>query len=165
MGDVLIDLTGKRFGRWNVLNRAQNRGRALMWNCKCDCGTIKEVHGTSLKSGASKSCGCLLKEGKPRTHGLTKHPLYKVWQRMKGCTESPTHQDYKYYGALGVTVCEIWRKDFYEFYKWSINNGYKRGLTIDRINCEGDYEPNNCRWITIQEQQRNKRPRKVRYTK
>lgn len=120
MGNAL-DIEGMRFGRLIAIKPTDKRSGngGIIWECKCDCGTIKEVHGTSLKSGASKSCGCLLKEGKPRTHGLTKHPLYKVWQRMKGCTESPTHQDYKYYGALGVTVCEIWRKDFYEFYKWS----------------------------------------------
>ena len=108
MSNTFIDLTGLRFGRWLVLRRAPNRKKALMWECQCDCGVTKIVQGTSLKSGTSTNCGCRRLEGIPRTHGLTHHPLYKVWQRMKGCTGSTTHQDYHHYGERGVKVCSEW---------------------------------------------------------
>ena len=92
-----------------------------------------------------------------RTHGMSRTPLYRVWARIKGCTTSPTHQDYKFYGAKGVKVCDEWATSFSAFYEWAISHGYKQGLTIDRIDSCGDYTPNNCRWITIQEQQRNRK--------
>lgn len=157
MGDTLIDLTGKRFGQWFVLKRVENRNRAIMWKCKCDCGTVKIVHGTSLKSGTSTNCGCIRKTGLHRTHSKSNHPLYKVWQRIKGCTSSKTHQDYKHYGARGIKVCDEWLSDFQKFYEWSIQNGYKRGLEIDRINNGGNYEPSNCRWVNRSIQMRNTR--------
>lgn len=87
------------------------------------------------------------------SHRLSKTPLYKVWLRMKGSTESPTHRDFKYYGAKGIKVCEEWRNNFQSFYDWAVSNGYERGLTIDRINPLGDYSPDNCQWLTIQKQQ------------
>lgn len=92
-----------------------------------------------------------------RTHGMSHTPLYRVWARIKGCTTSPTHQDYKFYGAKGVKVCDEWLMSFSSFYEWAMSHGYQSGLTIDRINSCGDYTPDNCRWITIQEQQRNRR--------
>lgn len=157
MGDTLKDLTGKRFGKWTVIRRLPNRKRALMWECKCDCGTIAEIHGTSLKSGTSTQCkNC--RNTQPRTHGLTHHPLYKVWQRMKGCTTNPHHQDFKYYGGRGITICDEWLNDFQRFYDWATSNGYGHGLTIERVDCDGNYCPENCTWITIQEQQLNKHP-------
>ena len=157
MGDTLKDLTGKRFGNWVVLNREINRGRAVMWNCRCDCGYTAVVHGTSLKSGTSTRCKqCRDTHRSPRKHGLTHTPLYRVWCRIKSCTTNPHHQDFKWYGAKGVRVCDEWSNDFTKFSQWAITNGYKRGLTIDRIDVGGDYEPSNCRWITIQEQSLNK---------
>lgn len=156
MGDTLKDLTGKQYGAWTVLQRAPNRKKAVMWLCKCKCGEIKEVHGTSLKTGASVSCRkCSAKQ--PRTHGLTHHHLYKVWQRMKGCTSSPNHQDYKHYGGRGITICKPWSDDFLEFYKWANENGYRKGLTIERVNVNGHYEPENCTWIPQSEQPKNRR--------
>ncbi len=158
MGDTLHDLTGKRFGRWTVLSRAPNRKRALMWLCRCDCGNIVEVHGTSLKSGTSKQCQeCRASHRPPRSHGLTHHPLYKVWQRMKQCTTSPTHQDYRYYGARGIRVCPEWFTDFKCFYDWAMANGYKPHLTIERKDVDGNYCPENCTWIPQSEQLKNTR--------
>ena len=90
------------------------------------------------------------------THGMTHTPLYQVWSRMKGCTSSSTHQDFKYYGALGVKLCPEWEK-FENFYEWAISNGYRRVLTIDRMDTHGDYSPDNCRWITLSAQQGNRR--------
>ena len=157
MGDTLNDLTGIRFGKWIVESRAENRGKAVMWNCVCDCGVRKVVHGTSLKGGVSTSCGCERKNGKPRTHGLTKHPLYRIWQRMKGCTTSKTHQDYKHYGARGIVVCEEWFSDFEKFHNWAIDNGWSKGLEIDRIDVNGNYEPGNCRFTNRSGQMSNTR--------
>ena len=158
MGDTLKDLTGKTFGQWKVIERAPNRKRAIMWVCKCGlCGSTKIVAGTSLKSGTSKNCTCIRKTGLHKTHGLSKHPLYRVWWRMKGCTTNPTHQDYKHYGARGIIVCPEWLNDFMTFYEWAINNGYRGGLTIERVNVNGNYEPSNCTWIPRADQPKNQR--------
>ena len=157
MGDILKDLTNLRFGKWTVIGRATNHKKAVMWYCVCDCGAKKVVHGTSLKSGASTMCRqCANRYRKPRTHGLTKHPLYKVWQRIKSSTTNPNHQDYEWYGGKGVRVCEEWFHDFAKFYEWSIANGYQQGLTIDRIDVNGNYEPSNCRWVPFKEQTLNR---------
>lgn len=154
---TLKDLTGQRFGKWFVIQRAPNRGKAVMWECLCDCGTVKIVHGTSLKSGTSTNCGCGRVENHRRTHGLTHHPLYKVWQRMKGCTSSPSHQDYPYYGGRGIRMCVEWRDDFTSFYKWAIIHGWEPGLEIDRKNTNGNYEPENCQFTDRIGQMRNTR--------
>ena len=163
MGDTLKDLTGKTFGNWYVIERAPNRKKAIMWVCKCNlCGTVKTVHGTSLKSGTSKNCVCIRKTGLHKSHGLTSHPLYRVWQRMKGCTNSPNHQDYKHYGGRGIKICDEWKNDFKVFYDWALTNGYERGLTIERVNVNGNYEPSNCTWIPRSEQPKNRRVTRCR---
>lgn len=157
MRDTLKDLTGERFGKWSVIERAPNKGKAVMWRCRCDCGAEKIVHGTSLKSGTSTMCRhCSDRSHKPRSHGLTHHPLYRIWQRIKSSTTNPNHQDYEWYGAKGVRVCEEWFHDFAKFYEWSIANGYQPGLTIDRTDVNGHYEPSNCRWVSFKEQTLNR---------
>lgn len=87
---------------------------------------------------------------------MSKSKLYKVWCRIKGCTTSPTHADYKFYGEKGVSVCKEWRDSFETFRDWAFENGYEEGLTIDRIDPDGDYSPRNCRWVSILEQQHNR---------
>lgn len=91
-----------------------------------------------------------------RTHGMSFSPLYRVWQRIKGCTTNPSHQDYRWYGDKGITVCNEWSESFSTFYEWAMANGYSKGLTLDRINSNGNYEPSNCRWVPIADQQRNR---------
>lgn len=161
--DVLKDSTGKRFGRWVVIRRTENRGKSVMWECLCDCGKIKIVQGTSLKSGRSTSCGCGRIEHHRRTHGLTKHPLYRVWQRMKGCTTSPSHQDFQYYGARGISIHSEWEHSFETFYSWAMENGWKEGLEIDRIDSNGNYCPENC-WFTDRSHQMRNTSRTHRLT-
>jgi hypothetical protein len=94
-----------------------------------------------------------------KKHGYTQTRLYRIYYKMKERCYRPTNDNYKYYGGLGVTICKEWLNDFRAFAKWALKNGYAENLTIDRIDCSGNYEPSNCRWITIQEQQKNKRKR------
>lgn len=154
----LIDLTGKRFGRLIVIERCENKHKAPYWKCKCDCGNVCVIQGRKLRDGITKSCGCLHKEISKinhLTHGKSKHPLYSVWKGMKSRCNNKHIKCYKYYGEKGVSLCEDWN-DFATFFDWSINNGYKHGLTIDRIDNNGNYCPENCRWVSIDIQQKNK---------
>ena len=130
-----------------------------MWLCKCDCGNIVSIRGYSLRSGNTQSCGCIQKETNIKlrqTHGMAKTRLYNIWQSMKRRCSSPTMSCYKYYGGRGIKVCNEWQS-FEPFCEWALANGYTENLTIDRIDVNGNYALSNCRWITIQEQQRNKR--------
>lgn len=227
----LIDLTGKRFGRLTVLHRAErNKGRHVVWTCKCDCGNVVNVLGCHLRSGATESCGCLhsettsknclsvkagdkygrltvveratpigekpikwkclcecgnyavvetskLKSGSTKscgcykaeiskqisaTHNMSSTRLYRVWCAIKRRCYLPTCREYRFYGALGVKMCDEWKNDFVTFHDWAINTGYDedapRGkCTIDRIDPYGNYEPSNCRWVDMNVQSHNKR--------
>jgi hypothetical protein len=132
-----------------------------MYRCRCDCGKETTVLTHSLKKGLTRSCGCLRRETatkKATRHRGSTEPLYAVLNVMHQRCENPKSRDFKWYGAKGVTVCKEWALTNYPAFKeWALNNGYRPGLTIDRIDPTGDYSPSNCRWITIQEQQRNKR--------
>jgi len=161
----LKDLTGQKFNRWTVIERAENdkRGQA-QWKCICDCGTVSIVGGKDLRLNKSKSCGCLQKETMAqiaRKHGKCKTRLYRIWNVMRQRCKNPNVPEYKRYGARGVTVCCEWDNSFLAFCEWAINNGYKDNLSIDRINVNGNYEPSNCRWATPTEQARNKRDIKL----
>ena len=154
----LNNIKGQKFGRWTVLERAKNRYGNAYWICRCECGTEKEVSGTYLTNGKTKSCGCLKKElcgNQHRTHGLSKSKLYYVYAGIKDRCFRKKHKDYKYYGGRGIRMSEEWKRSFISFYDWAISNGYKYGLTIDRINNDGNYEPSNCRWATMKEQRAN----------
>ena len=167
--EQLIDLIGQKFGRLTVISQAQSdRFHHIRWNCVCDCGTQKIVLSSSLRYGKTKSCGCIQREKvtqRNSTHNLSKTYLYNVWCAMKSRCEKSNDHNYKYYGARGITVCDEWKHDFPTFQKWAYENGYKEEmlpsgvnrLTIDRINNDGDYEPLNCRWVTMAVQNKNKR--------
>jgi len=156
----LIDLTGQRFGKWTVLERVSNSaGRQAKWHCKCDCGHQAIVLGYTLRYGSSHGCRfCGRKGRKPGfKHGLYGTKLYIVWKNMIDRCENRNNIFYKYYGARGIKVCPEWRKDVVAFYNWAISNGYKEGLSIDRIDNNGNYEPWNCRFVTRKTQCRNYR--------
>jgi hypothetical protein len=152
----MIDLIGQKFGRLIVLEQAgKDKWRNSRWLCQCDCKQSKIVSGNNLKSGATKSCGCLHKEMMTK-HGCYGDKFYTVWQHMKQRCINPRNKDYPDYGGRGITVCDRWLNSFENFNEDEGEN-WKLGLTIERIDNKLGYYPGNCAWITIAEQQRNKR--------
>jgi hypothetical protein len=150
-------LTGKKFGRWNVLNDSGKRkSNQIMWTCVCECGTIKEVYGSHLKKGQSKSCGCLRKElqiERQTKHGKCFTLAYKSWASMKQRCLNTNAPKYPIYGGRGIMICERWMM----FENFLADMGERpEGMTLDRIDNEGHYEPSNCRWADIETQNNNK---------
>lgn len=127
---------------------------------KCDCGVQLEVLLSVLKSGNTKSCGCIKKETTRRrfqTHGLTNHPLYKRWKSILSRCFNEKTPSFCNYGGRGISMCDEWKNDFISFYNWSISNGFKSELQLDRINNDGNYEPSNCRWVSAKINSWNRR--------
>lgn len=154
-----IDLTGMKIGRLYIKEYLGEK----KWLCLCDCGNEKIINGNSLrKKDATKSCGCLAKEltvQRSIKHNKSNERIYRTWINMKQrCYNTQSH-NYEEYGGRGIEICKEWMDDnngFINFYSWAVENGYNNTLEIDRINVNGNYEPNNCRWITNLKQQRNK---------
>lgn len=153
----LKDLTGQKFGYLIPLyiDKSQKHKRTC-WVCKCDCGNITTVPTCYLTSGHTKSCGCFKFASRNKKHGMRHTRIYNIWCGMKKRCYDKNEPCYCLYGAKGITVCDQWLNDFLEFYNWSIQNGYNDELSIDRIDNSKGYSPNNCRWVTIAQQQRNK---------
>ena len=159
------DFTGRRFGRLTVIERVENyvtpKGKIKsMWGCHCDCGNVKIVTRSALTSGHVKSCGCLSTEMRREirtSHGKSGTRLYRIWAGMKARCAYPKNISYPRYGGRGITVCDEWLHNFQAFYDWAMANGYRDDLSIDRIDADGNYCPENCRWATPKEQNRNTR--------
>lgn len=156
-----IDLTGQRFGRLEVISPAFSDERNQWhWNCKCDCGTNCVKHGSSLRNGGVRSCGCLQKElvaKRSLKHGLRNTIFYLIRHNMMSRCYNSNNPGYKNYGGRGITVCDEWRDSLEAFYVWAINNGHEEGLTIERIDVNGNYCPDNCTWIPKSKQSNNQR--------
>lgn len=158
-GENINDISGKRFGRLTVMELDKSRTtRKSYWICRCDCGNIKSIRADTLKYIIS--CGCEKKKqdiinlGIERNHNMTHHVLFPVWDSMMSRCYNKNNRSYKNYGARGITVCDEW-KIVENFISWAESNGYKNGLTIERINVNGNYEPSNCTWIPPNEQSLN----------
>ena len=136
------DLTNQKFGRLKVVEYyGNNRHGKALWLCQCDCGKAKVIVGSSLLNKYTLSCGCYNKEYAKKLHSkhnMSYSKLYKVWQGMKTRCYNPKFIYYCNYGGRGISICDEWLDDFAKFYEWAIANGYKEGLTIDRINNDGN---------------------------
>lgn len=159
-----LDLIGQSFGRLKVIREgSRTKAGKVRFVCICSCGNPNEVEkiGSELKSGHVKSCGCLEIETRNQhleknyTHNLSKHPLYPIWSGINSRCYRVKDKHYKDYGSRGIK--NFWKDDFKAFYDWAIENGYKKGFSIERINVNGNYEPNNCTFIEMSEQARNTR--------
>lgn len=170
MGKQYLDRTGVRYGRLiaiSPLKSYYSTGRAKWdWVCACDCGGSKTVCATSLATGSTSSCGCLRTENAmaaqkiahEKTHcesGKNKTDIYKLYHGMRTRVISRKPCTAKYYLDKNISVCKEWRKDYLKFKQWCLDNGYKKGLLIDRINNDRNYSPKNCRFVTPKQSARN----------
>lgn len=162
-------LIGKKFNSLTILAiDSHNDSGHYSLLCKCDCGNTKCIRSDRVVNGVTKTCGC-------RNVGYNNYSekrlsrkyskLYSCWNTMRHRCYNPKNHKYKSYGGRGITVCQEWKNSFEPFLKWAMANGYSNGVTIDRINVNGNYEPTNCRWVTSLEQARNKTTNKFIFYK
>lgn len=150
-------MIGKKFGKLCVLSELDERakGGGKQYRCKCECGNITIVRSDHLKNGHTTSCGC--NKIMITSHRKSNTRMFKIWDKIKQRCYNHNDISYKNYGKRGIKMCDEWRNDFMKFYNWSITHCYNDNLSIDRIDVNGNYEPNNCRWVDNETQQNNKR--------
>lgn len=173
MANHRSDITGQRFGRLTAIEPVSKaKDGQYIWRCKCDCGGTKDVILGNLKYGSVQSCGCISQESSSRiikewhskhphnhaTHGMSHTRLFTIWTRMRQRCRDKSNKDY---GGRGISVCEEWDQSFESFRDWSLQNGYREDLSIDRIDNNGDYEPHNCRWTDTITQSNNRRTNRM----
>lgn len=163
------DLTGQKFGKLTALYPVKDKTHRARWHCVCECGNEKDVLQQNLSNGHVQSCGCLLSSSNSEriteynrsigreTHHETKTRLYRIWIGIKSRCLVETASGFKNYGGRGISICDEWKNSFLAFSEWAFANGYSDSLTIDRIDVNGDYSPDNCRWVSMSVQQLNKR--------
>lgn len=158
----IIDLVGQTFNALTAVKLIGRRNKHTVYLCKCKCGKETEVLSNNLRRGHTKSCGCESEKNKAKfvesstSHGLSNHPLFESWIGMRNRCYYKKHNRYKNYGGKGITVCDEWKDNFQAFYDWAIKNGWEKGLSIDRKKNYLNYCPENCKFSTTGEQNRNR---------
>ena len=157
----IINMEGQKYNRLTVIKRYyKTDDKKTFWLCECECGNEVIAEGYQIRKGYSKSCGCYTKErvgNLNKSHGKRNTHLYSIYTAMKSRCNNPNNATYVNYGGRGIKVCDEWDRDFQTFYDWAVTNGYKRELTLDREDVNKGYLPDNCRWVTMEAQQNNRR--------
>lgn len=167
---MIKDVVGLRFGNLEVIKYHDTINHRKYYECKCDCGNVAIVAGSFLRNGTTNSCGCLRgkkirnidvrQEAIEEPYGKSRTTLYGMWTGMKGRCLNPNNYSYYKYGGRGISICEEWM-DYDIFKEWALNNGYGNNLSLDRIDNDGNYEPDNCRWVDMKTQSNNTRRNRI----
>lgn len=154
---------GQKFGKLTILSNSFSKNKKTHVLAKCDCGNEKEIRIHHILSGASTSCGCF----RNVSHGISfnNRKIYSVWKSMKGRCEDRLNRCYPIYGGRGITICDEWKDNVKVFCDWAIKNGWQKGLKIDRIDNDKNYEPSNCRFVDVVVSGRNRRNVKLNMVK